>query len=912
MSQTEPHTDAETDSLAPLRRDVRELGRLLGEVLDARGSAGLLACVEEIRVLSKRAQAGDAAASAALEELLGRLLPRRTHEVAGAFAQFLELANVAEQHHRVRRRRHWRRDPGTPAQRASVEDAVQRLLAAGSTPEEITAAIADQAIELVLTAHPTQVQRRTMMRVYHEVAELLAHRDRTEMIPEEREAWARQLRALVTTAWETAPVRRSKPTPEDEARGGLVVVEQVIWDAIPATLRAVDRALEKHGCPPLPLDVAPLRFASWMGGDRDGNPFVTPETTRRVVLLGRWMAADLLHDEVHALRDELSLRSASPELTARVEGAWEPYRALLKPLRARLAATREWAEEALGDAALGMAPPDEVLTDPAEVREVLELCWRSLHETGHGLLAEGRLRDLLRRLAAFGLSLLRLDIRQESDRHTEALDHLTRAVGLGSYAEWSEEERQDFLVRELRGQRPLVPPHLWADEAELPDTVKDVLGTVRVVAQQGPGSLGAYVISMATSPSDVLAVELLQREARMRWATSRSGPPLRVVPLFETLSDLEGAGEAVARLLAIPWVMERVQTLHGGRHEVMIGYSDSAKDAGRLAAAWALYKGQEDIVAASHAAGVRVTLFHGRGGSVGRGGGPTHAAIRCQPPGSVDGALRVTEQGEVIQAKFGLPGIAVRTLEVYVSAVLEATLRPPEPPPQAWRDAMQRLADTACEAYRGVIRGDARFVPYFRACTPEQELGRLNIGSRPARRRPGGGVESLRAIPWVFAWTQVRLILPAWLGVGEALQVALADPEEAALVKQMVRDWPFFQTTLDLVEMVMAKTLPEVHARYEALLVPTELQALGAELRERRDRTEAAILALRGHDEAMAHNHVLRRSIAVRNPYVDVLNRLQAVLLQRTRAAGESPDPTLDAALLTTINGVAAGMRNTG
>lgn len=900
------------DTLAPLRRDVRELGRLLGDVLERRGSPGLLEQVEQIRTLSKAAQEGDDAASDALEALLLGLSPERTQEVASAFAQFLELANVAEQHHRVRRRRAWRRDPDSPPQRASVDDAVGRLLAAGVAPDAIHAALCAQQIELVLTAHPTQVQRRTMMRLYGEVAELLAWRDRADQIAEEQEAWERRLRARVTTAWDTAAVRRRKPTPEDEAKAGLVIVQQVIWDAIPATLRTIDRALRKHGLGGLPRDIAPVRFASWMGGDRDGNPFVTPETTRRVVLLGRWMAADLLHDEVQALREDLSLRAASAELVAAAGTDWEPYRALLKPLRDRLAATRDWAEAALDDPALGDAPPDDAITDPAEVRGPLECCWRSLHATDHAALAEGRLRDLLWRLSAFGLSLLRLDLRQESTRHTEALDALTRAVGLGAYAEWDEPRRQAFLVAELEGQRPLVPPHLWAPDADLPEPVRDVLGAFRVAAQQGPGSLGAYVISMATSPSDVLAVELLQREARMRWATARSGPPQRVVPLFETLSDLEGAGAAVTRLLAIPWVRRRIDALHGGRHEVMIGYSDSAKDAGRLAAAWALYKGQEDIVAASHRAGVRVTLFHGRGGTVGRGGGPTHAAIRCQPPGSVDGALRVTEQGEVIQAKFGLPGVAERTLEVYVSAVLEATLTPAAEPPAAWREAMQRMADVARDAYRGTVRHDPRFVPYFRACTPEQELGRLNIGSRPARRRAGGGVESLRAIPWVFAWTQVRLILPAWLGVGEALEAARSDPDHAAVVAEMVQGWPFFETTLDLVEMVLAKTLPAVHARYEALLVDPALRPLGEELRDRRDRTEAAILALRGHTEVMEHNHVLRRSIAVRNPYVDVLNRLQAVLLERTRQRGDAPDPVLDAALLTTINGVAAGMRNTG
>jgi len=900
----------EPDSQAPLRGDVRLLGRLLGDELQARGDAALFDSVELIRGLSKRARGGDEAALTELEGLVDGLSSSRARQLARAFAQFLELANVAEQHHRIRRGRAWRADPAAPAQRASADEAIGRLVAAGVDPEEIRQTVASLEIELVLTAHPTQVQRRTMLRKYKAIAELLDARDRVEMIPEEAAAWEAALRRQIASAWDTAAVRRSKPTPEDEARTGLVVIEQVLWDAVPSTLRRVDEALRRHTGGGLPAEVAPLRFGSWMGGDRDGNPFVTPETTRRVCLLGRWMAAELLEAEVSALRNELSLQSCSAELRALVGDAWEPYRTLLRPLRDRLRQTLAWAEGALDDPALGGSPPPEVIFDPEELRAPLALCDRSLRATGHAGLADGRLRDLRWRLACFGLGMVRVDLRQESDRHTEALDAITRAVGLGAYAEWDEPRREAFLVAELAGRRPLVPPHLWSDDAPLPEDVRDVLGALAIAAQQGPGSLGAYVISMATNPSDVLAVELLQREARMRWATPRSGPPMRVVPLFETLDDLDGAGAAVAALLAIPWVRERIDAVHGGRHEVMIGYSDSAKDAGRLAAAWALYRGQEAIVAASKDAGVRVTLFHGRGGTVGRGGGPTHAAIRCQPPGSVDGALRVTEQGEVIQAKFGLPGIAVRTLEVYTTAVLEATLRPPARPPQAWREVMQRLADTACEAYRGVVRHDPRFVPYFRACTPEQELGRLNIGSRPARRKAGGGVESLRAIPWVFAWTQVRLMLPAWLGIGAALD-AEHEAGGGELLAVMVRDWPFFATTLDLVEMVLAKTLPDVHARYEALLVPPEGQALGTELRARRDRAEAGILGLRGHGRPMEHNPVLRRSIAVRNPYVDVLNALQAALLRRVRAAEQS-DPVLDQALLTTVNGIAAGMRNTG
>ncbi|MDP2316216.1 MAG: phosphoenolpyruvate carboxylase [Pseudomonadota bacterium] len=902
------------DTQAPLRADVRLLGEVLGEVLRARGEPGLYETVEEVRALSKAARAGNADAAVALEDLLATLPPRRANEVARAFAHFLDLANVAEQHHRIRRRRAWASAGGGP-QRGSPAESFERLLAAGIEPEALWHAVDGLAIELVLTAHPTQSQRRTLGKKYTEVAALLDARDRLAMVPPEIEAWHASLARLVTSAWETPDVRRERPTPEDEARAGLVVVEQVLWDAVPATLRSVDRARRALGGPPLPDDAAPLHFGSWMGGDRDGNPNVTPETTRRVVLLGRWMAAELLYREVDALRDELSIGVASLDLVAAAGDDWEPYRALLKPLRERLAATRDWAARSL-DAPL--APSPDVLLDVHTLLAPLVLCRRSLRETGDDLLADGRLRDLLWRVAAFGLTLFRLDLRQEAPRHTEALDLVTRAVGVGEYASWDEAARVAFLTGELEGARPLVPPYLW-DDPTVPAPVRDVLGTFAVAAQEPAGSLGAYVISMARAPSDVLAVELLQREARMRFATERSGPPMRVVPLFETLTDLEHAGSVVAALLAIPWVRAHLQ---GGpsdgerdpRHEVMIGYSDSAKDAGQLAATWALYRAQEAVVAASWAAGVKVTLFHGRGGTVGRGGGPTHAAIRAQPPGSVDGSLRVTEQGEAIQARFGLLDIAIRTLEVYTTAVLEATLSPPEPPTPAWRVTMDRLAATSRDAYRGVVKGDPSFVPYFRACTPVDELARLNIGSRPARRAkpgeaPSGGVESLRAIPWQFAWTQVRLMLPAWLGVGEALKAELGAHGEAGL-REMLEGWPFFATALDLVEMVLAKALPDVHARYEALLVPQDLWPLGRDLRRRFVVTRDTLLHLRGTHELLVGNGVLRRSIAVRNPYVDPLNILQAVLIRRARAGAR--DPELDAALLTTFTGIAAGMRNTG
>ncbi|HEX7928737.1 MAG TPA: phosphoenolpyruvate carboxylase, partial [bacterium] len=535
-----------------------------------------------------------------------------------------------------------------------------------------------------------------------------------------------------------------------------------------------------------------------------------------------------------------------------------------------------------------------------DLRAPLALCYRSLNETGASAIAEGPLLDVLRRVDCFGLALVRLDVRQEASRHIAVLDALTRFLGLGAYADWSEAERTAFLSRELAGRRPLVPPEWLATDAtnRAPSPeVREVLATFRTIGELPPESLGAYVISMANAPSDVLAVCLLQRECGVRNL-------LRVAPLFESVLALREAGPIVRALLAVPWYREHCRD----KQEVMIGYSDSAKEGGRLMSAWLLYTAQEDVVAACKAQGVQPVLFHGRGGSVGRGGGPTHEAILSQPPGSVGGHMRITEQGEMIQSKFGIVGIAQRTLEVVLTATLEATLRPPPPAPEPWRALVADLAQRSMASYQAVLQRPD-FTAFFRATTPEPELSLVNVGSRPSRRKAEGGLSSLRAIPWIFAWTQVRLHLPAWLGIGDALEQALAagkGAELAALYKQ----WPFFRSTLDLVEMVLAKSEPDLFLRYNAVLADPKLQPLGVELTGRLARTSERILQLTGHKELLQDNAVLRRSIQVRNPYVDPLNLLQIDLLRRVRA-GDASESTRNA-LLITINGVAAGMRNTG
>jgi phosphoenolpyruvate carboxylase len=884
-----------TDPHQRLHDDVRLLGELLGRTLREQGGDHLFDAVERVRALAKEARRG-AADLASLERTLRALSVTDALAVARGFAHFLGLANIAEQHHRIRRRRDYQTDPASAPQRGSLADSFARLAAAGIAPEALHGAVSALRIELVLTAHPTEVVRRTLRRKQRRIAELLALDDRADLTTEERDDLRRDLAAEIAATWMTDEVRRDPPTPFEEVKWGLVVFEQTLWDAVPRHLAALDRALVKATGRGLALDAAPLRFGSWIGGDRDGNPNVTPQVTARAVMLARWMATDLYRQEVEALRGELSMRHANDELRARVGDVAEPYRVLLKEVALKLRAMRDRMQRLIdADAPYRSDTADYV--DAEALAEPLRLCHRSLMETGGAAVAQGRLLDLLRRIPSFGLSLVKLDLRQEADRHTDAIDAITRRAGLGSYQSWGEPERQAFLLGELQGDLAASRTALASSEP-FDEQVRDVIDTFRVAATLPRDALGAYVISMAARPSDVLAVELLQRAAGI-------AAPLRVVPLFETANYLRGSDACVGALLDIPWYAARAN----GRVEVMVGYSDSAKDAGRLAAAWELFTAQERLVEVCKARGVKLTLFHGRGGSVGRGGGPTHLAIQSQPPGSVDGTIRVTEQGEMVDAQFGLPPIADRTLEVYTTATLEATLTPHNGVHEAWRTRMQRMADTSRAAYRTLVYETPEFLEYFRLATPELELGRMRIGSRPARRRSGGGVASLRAIPWVFAWTQTRLMLPAWLGIGEAIAEAVTDGAGDEL-REMYRDWPFFRSTMDLVEMVLAKASPDIAAYYDAQLVPPALRPLGVELRANLQRTIAATLQVTGHASLLEGNPVLRRSIDVRNPYVDPINLVQVEVLSRLRA--DDDDPALLDAFLVTVNGVAAGMRNTG
>ncbi|QKS82770.1 phosphoenolpyruvate carboxylase [Pseudomonas bijieensis] len=875
-----------TDIDARLREDVHLLGELLGNTIREQYGDTFLDKIEQIRKGAKADRRGsvDAELSASLNQLSeDELLP-----VARAFNQFLNLANIAEQYQLIHRREE---SQPQPFEARVLPELLARLRAEGHGAEALARQLGRLEIELVLTAHPTEVARRTLIQKYDAIAAQLAAQDHRDLTSAERAQIHERLQRLIAEAWHTEEIRRTRPTPVDEAKWGFAVIEHSLWQAIPNYLRKADQALHAATGLRLPLEAAPIRFASWMGGDRDGNPNVTAAVTREVLLLARWMAADLYLRDVDQLAAELSMQHASEALRAQAGDSAEPYRAVLKQLRERLRATRNWAHASL---TVATPPGADVLQHNRELLDPLELCYHSLHECGMGVIADGPLLDCLRRAVTFGLFLVRLDVRQDSTRHTAAMTEITDYLGLGRFEDWNEEQRISFLLEELNNRRPLLPAHFKpsADTAE-------VLATCREVAAAPAASLGSYVISMAGAASDVLAVQLLLKEAGVL-------RPMRVVPLFETLADLDNAGPVIERLLRLPGYRSRLQ----GPQEVMIGYSDSAKDAGTTAAAWAQYRAQERLVDICREQQVELLLFHGRGGTVGRGGGPAHAAILSQPPGSVAGRFRTTEQGEMIRFKFGLPDIAEQNLNLYLAAVLEATLLPPPPPTPQWRHLMDELAADGVSAYRAVVRENPQFVEYFRQSTPEQELGRLPLGSRPAKRR-AGGIESLRAIPWIFGWTQTRLMLPAWLGWETALSKAL-ERGEGELLGQMREQWPFFRTRIDMLEMVLAKADADIARSYDERLVEPGLLSLGAHLRDLLSQACSVVLGLTGQSQLLAHSPATLEFIRLRNTYLDPLHLLQAELLARSRQQDGAQGSPVEQALLVSVAGIAAGLRNTG
>lgn len=878
------------EQYSAMRSNVSMLGKLLGDTIKDAMGENILEKVETIRKLSKSSRAGNEKHRQQLLSTLQNLSNDELLPVARAFSQFLNLANTAEQFYSISPHGEAANNP------EGLGKVFTRLKNHPELNEKaIRAAVESLSIELVLTAHPTEITRRTLIHMLVEVNNCLKQLDHNDLAEYEHKQIMHRLRQLIAQYWHTDEIRKHRPTPEDEARWGFAVVENSLWDGVPRYLRELNEQLEKVFGYKLPMENIPVTFTSWMGGDRDGNPNVTADITRRVLLLSRWKAVDLFMRDIQVLVSELSMGECTPELRALAGGGeeeQEPYRLLMKRLRAQLLSTQDWLVAQLRGEHRA-APPDLLETND-QLWEPLFACYQSLRACGMTIIASGQLLDTLRRIKCFGIQLVRIDVRQESTRHTEALSEITRYLGLGDYASWSETDKQAFLIRELNSRRPLLPRR-W----QLSEETTEVLDTCRVIADAPQGSVAAYVISMARTPSDVLAVHLLLKEAGCDYT-------LPVAPLFETLDDLNNADRVMTELLNIDWYRGITQ----GKQMVMIGYSDSAKDAGVMAASWAQYRAQDALIKTCDKANINLTLFHGRGGSIGRGGAPAHAALLSQPPGSLKGGLRVTEQGEMIRFKYGLPEVAITSLALYTGAILEANLLPPPEPRQEWRALMEELSAVSCDMYRGYVRENPDFVPYFRSATPELELGKLPLGSRPAKRRPSGGVESLRAITWIFAWTQNRLMLPAWLGAGAALQKAVESGKQDQL-ESMCRDWPFFSTRIGMLEMVFAKSDLWLAEYYDQRLVEESLWPLGKQLRQQLADDINVVLTISNDDHLMADLPWIAESIDLRNVYTDPLNVLQAELLHRSRQQ-EQPDARVEQALMVTIAGVAAGMRNTG
>lgn len=851
-----------------LRDDVRLLGSILGEVIaDARGEE-FVQTIEEIRSLAKQARNEREGDLDNLQTHLRELDDSELVDIARAFNQFLSLANIAEQ----------RNEYQNVAGKVST-DFERSYQVVG---ERFCDAIVETRIEMVLTAHPTEVLRRTLIRKYDEIASLLRRENLNK---------TEQLTRLITEVWHTDEIRKQRPSPIDEAKWGFAVIENSLWHAIPSACRTIDEFLTSKGMEQLPPDFSPFRVASWMGGDRDGNPNVTAEVTEEVLRLARWMAADLFLRDIEVLIDDLSMSNCDVALNSESGESDEPYRTILKKLRNRLRITRDWSE---GQREFS---PQVILHDH-EIQTPIKMCFDSLVNVGLQKIAHGPLLDTLRRAKSFGACLVKLDIRQSADRHRRVLDELQQyyhqaGSSVGEYSVWSESEKQTYLLDELKSKRPL-----FARDWEPSSETREVIETCNAIVRDAGRGISSYIISMAENPSDVLLVALLLKESGLKNA-------IPIIPLFESLKDLNRAGEVLEILLGIPWYRDYVSQL-GNHQVVMIGYSDSAKDTGQFAAAWAQYRAQEDLSRITRHYGVSLTLFHGRGGAIGRGGGPSTEAIMAQPPGTVNGSLRTTEQGEMIRYKLGTPTVAHASLIGYLLATLGSTHTSHESIKQTERDALDELTALTGSAYRSTVTKE-RFVKAFGELTPESELSELAIGSRPARRRDSNDIASLRAIPWVFAWTQVRLMLPAWLGFEAALNALCQDKD----LFHSLCHLPFFRMQIDLLEVMVAKVEPMLVRMYATRLASCSAQAQVSELVERVQRVKSSLLELLGTARLLEDRQPMIDSLAVRNTYLDPLHVLQIELLHRHRHSTTQETEVLRA-LKVTMAGIATGLRNTG
>ncbi|MEU4558960.1 phosphoenolpyruvate carboxylase [Actinoplanes sp. NPDC023936] len=931
MTEQPAHLDRE-GSDAALRADIRRIGTLLGQTLARQEGRPLLDLVEEIRALVRQDAPAAAERLSAMDITTGTKLAR-------AFSTYFHLANITEQVHRARdlqRRR--ARDGGW------LDQAAERIAAKGVPADEIAAAARRLAVRPVFTAHPTEAARRSILSKLRQVADSLDAESAAAALygATDTTVSTKRFAELIDLLWQTDELRLDRPDPTDEARNAVYYLKDLYAEAAPQVLDDLAETLRRLGVETAPTS-RPLTFGTWIGGDRDGNPFVTPAVTRDVLLIQHEHGIQATEKAMDKLIDELSvsrrLRGVSldlsaslaqdldnlPEIAARFRrvNAEEPYRLKVRAIKAKLANTRARLKNNTphvpGRDYLGS---DELISD-------LELMRASLARNSGQLPAIGIVSTAIRQASAFGLQLATLDVREHAEKHHEVLQQMYTQVGeIDDYATLDRGDRTKLLATELTGRRPLS-----SADTPLTDSARktfDVFNTIREAQDSfGPDVIETYIISMTLGVDDVLAAAVLAREAGLiDIHTGRAR--VNIVPLLETPAELDAGGDLLDEMLSLPAYREIVRA-RGDVQEVMLGYSDSNKEAGITTSQWRIHKAQRSLrdVAARH--GVRLRLFHGRGGTVGRGGGPTHEAILAQPYGTLDGAIKVTEQGEVISDKYTVPALARENLELTVAAVLQATLLHTtlQVDPvrlKVWDSVMDTASDAAFTQYRSLVE-NPDLAAYFWAATPTELLGALNIGSRPAKRpNADAGLSGLRAIPWVFGWTQTRQIVPGWFGVGTGLAAVRAAGLGSEL-DAMHENWQFFRTFLSNVEMMLAKTDLSIARRYVETLVPEELHPIFEKIEREYELTVQEVLAITGGTELLSSQPELSRTLGVRDTYLEPLHHLQVALLRQYRDLGDasrqiptapgarrgpSDSTALERALLTTVNGIAAGMRNTG
>ena len=879
------------------RENVRYLGNILGRVIKEQEGQKFFELVEKVRKLSKanKINPNSNQTNRKVVRAIKNLSPKNSFKITRAFTHFMNFINLADSIDASRSLNEYENSKKkTSNNNLFIEEIFEDLFNNKNIPEaKIYNTAKNLKIGIVLTAHPTEVKRRTLIQKYHNITEILEQRDLLKHFPSKLKILDKKLFDELTIIWNTDDLKRFKPSPFDEARWGLAIIEDSLWDTIPKVYRRLNSIFVQNMDKGLPKNFNPIEFGSWMGGDRDGNPNVTAEVTRKVILLSRWEAAKLYEKALTKIIRSYSMEKCSKKILKKVGKSFEPYRVFLRPLRDKMRVTHRLIEQHL----VSNKPLDQkkLLSSREEILKPLRVVRESLEQNQNENIASGELLDLMRRAKCFGINLARLDVRQESSRHSQLIREFIKRRFNKDYLKFSENEKIQFLRKQIISKKNQIKKFQFKNKEN-----KEVWSTFKILANEPSECLGAYVISMTTSASDILSVSFLQKEANIK-------NKLRVVPLFETLDDLINSKEIMEKLFSQSWYRKMINN----DQEVMIGYSDSSKDAGKICASWHQYKAQEEIIKLGKKFNVNITFFHGRGGSPGRGGGPIQSTLRSQPPNSVNGKIRITDQGEVIQQKYGYEPLAKYNLCSYIGAVAEATLNPPPEPKKNWRSLIEKMAEISKNSYRKNINQSSDFIKYFKTVTPHKALGKLSIGSRPSKRKNVDNIKSLRAIPWVFAWTQIRLMLPAWLGSAEALRYSYIYQFRKTLF-DMERNWPFFNSMLDMLDMVITKADPEISKIYEEYLADDSLKRVGKKLRFQFDVIKKLNKKITPK-EIIASRKQFRSSIIIRNIYSEVLNIIQPIVIKKVKNIKNKKDKAyLNDALLTSIAGISAAMKNTG